>query len=101
MNLSRWQEYSAEDRVMLLSEVGSTVKNHEMPVQRYVLLHSEARLSDYERERIYEWTRAERKRLKSVLSPSGVERQQDRPLRPRRESRPGRLAQSNVRIAMR
>jgi cytochrome c len=67
MNLSQWQEYSAEDRVMLLSEVGSAVKNHEMPVQRYLLLHSEARLSDQEREQIYQWTRAERKRLK--LSP--------------------------------
>jgi Haem-binding domain len=40
MNLSQWQEYSAEDRIMWLSEVGSAVKNREMPVQRYVLLHS-------------------------------------------------------------
>lgn len=63
MNLSQWQQYSPEDRVMLLSEVGSAVKNHEMPVQRYVLLHSDARLSDQEREQIYQWTRAERKRL--------------------------------------
>ena len=63
MNLSQWQEYSAEDRIRLLSEVGSAVKNHEMPVQRYLLLHSEARLTDQEREQIYQWTRAERKRL--------------------------------------
>jgi len=65
MNLSRWQGYSAEDRNILLSEVGSAVKNHEMPFQRYVLLHSEARLSDQERDQIYQWTRAGRKRLKS------------------------------------
>ena len=101
MNLSQWQEYSAEDRIMLLTEVGSAVKNHVMPVQRYVLLHSEARLSDQERDRIYQWTRAERKRLKSALSPSGAERQEDRPLRPRRESRPGMLTHGNVRVALR
>lgn len=82
MNLSQWQEYSAEDRSMLLSEVGSAVKNHEMPVRRYVLLHNEARLSDQEREQIYQWTRAERKRLKFAPPPSGAERQEDRPLSP-------------------
>lgn len=101
MNLSQWQEYPIEDRVMLLSEVGSAVKNHEMPVQRYVLLHSEARLSDQEREQIYQWTRVERRRLKSARSPSGTERQEDRPLRPRRESKPGTLAHTTVRAAMR
>ena len=36
MNLSQWREYSAEDRIMLLSEIGSAVKNHEMPVRRFV-----------------------------------------------------------------
>ena len=71
MNLSQWREYPAKDRVMLLSEVGSAVRNHVMPVQRYVLLHSEARLSDPERDRIYRWTRAERKRLRSAPPPSG------------------------------
>src|SRR5712692_6833667 len=104
MNLSRWQGYSAEDRNILLSEFGSAVKNHEMPFQRYVLLHSEARLSDQERDQIYQWTRAGRKRLKSELSPlspSGAGRQEDRPLRPRRESRPGMWARSYVRVATR
>jgi cytochrome c len=101
MNLSQWQEYSAEDRIMLLSEVGSAVKNREMPVQRYLLLHSEARLSNQEREQIYEWTRTERKRLKSAPLPPGAEGLEHRPLRPRRESRPGLLVQSNTRVAMR
>jgi Haem-binding domain len=100
MNLSQWQDYSAGDRIILLSEVGSAVKNHEMPVQRYVLLHSEARLSDQEREQIYQWTRAERKRLKFAPSPSGDGRQDDHHLRPRRESTPRMLAQTNVRIAV-
>jgi len=82
MNLSRWQEYSAEERITLLSEVGSAIRNYEMPVGRYVLLHPEARLSDQEREMIYRWTRAERKRLKSAPLPSGSEHQEDHPLSP-------------------
>ena len=64
MNLSRWQEYSSEERLGLLSEIGSAVRNHEMPKQTYLLLHPEARLTDKERQQIYEWTRTERSRLR-------------------------------------
>jgi hypothetical protein len=63
MNLSRWQDYSADDRLRLLSEIGSAVRNHQMPLPRYLLLHPEARLTDAERQQIYRWTRAERSRL--------------------------------------
>jgi len=63
MDLSRWQDYSADDRLRLLSEIGSAVRNREMPVARYVLLHPEGRLTDIERQQIYSWTRTERSRL--------------------------------------
>ena len=63
MNLSRWQDYSPDDRLGLLSEIGSAVRNGEMPAQRYLLLHPEARLTDAEREQIYRWTRTERSRI--------------------------------------
>ena len=63
MNLSRWQDYSSDDRLRLLSAIGSAVRNREMPVQRYLLLHPEARLTDDERQQIYRWTRTERSRL--------------------------------------
>lgn len=65
MNLSRWQAYSSEDRLGLLGEIGSAVRNRAMPVQRYLLLHPEARLTDTERQQIYEWTRTERSRLRT------------------------------------
>lgn len=63
MNLSRWQDYSNDDRRRLLSEIGSAVRNHAMPPQRYVLLHREARLTDSEQQQVYRWTRSERTRL--------------------------------------
>ena len=63
MNLSRWQDYSPDDHLRLLSEIGSAVKNREMPVQRYLLLHPEAQLTDAERQQIYRWTRTERSRI--------------------------------------
>ena len=64
MNLSRWQDYLTAERLRLLSAMGSAVRNREMPVERYLLLHPEARLTDAERQQIYQWTRSERSRLK-------------------------------------
>jgi hypothetical protein len=64
MNLSRWQDYSTDGQLRLLSAIGSAVRNREMPVQRYVLVHPEARLTDAERQQIYRWTRTERNRLR-------------------------------------
>jgi len=69
MNLSRWQDYSIDDQVRLLSAIGSAVRNREMPVQRYLLLHPEARLTDAERQQIYRWTRTERNRLRRRSTP--------------------------------
>ena len=70
MNLSQWQAYSADDRLQLLSAIGSAVRNRHMPVQRYVILHPEAALTESERQQIYRWTRAERSRL-NLLHPAG------------------------------
>jgi hypothetical protein len=70
MNLSRWPDYSVDERMLLLSAIGSAVRNHAMPVKRYLLLHPEARLSDEERQQIYRWTRAERIRLRMSQPPA-------------------------------
>ncbi len=65
MNLSRWRDYDPGQRQQILSEIGSLVRNHGMPPQRYLVLHPEARLSGPEVDRLYQWTRSERKRLKA------------------------------------
>jgi hypothetical protein len=63
MNLSQWPDYSVDERLRLLSEIGSAVRNREMPVRRYVMLHPEAQLTDVDRQQIYRWSRTERSRL--------------------------------------
>ena len=65
MNLSRWRDYDPGQRQQILSEIGSLVRNHGMPPQRYLMLHPEARLSGADVDRLYQWTRSERKRLKA------------------------------------
>jgi hypothetical protein len=64
MNLSRWTTYSAEQRINLLARIAAEVRNQRMPPARYTLLHPKARLSDAEIQQVYQWTRAERRKLR-------------------------------------
>jgi cytochrome c len=64
LNLSHWDQYSAEDKRDLLARIGTEVRNHQMPLPRYLLLHPEARLSEAEIGAIYDWTKAERRALR-------------------------------------
>jgi hypothetical protein len=70
MNLSRWRDYSPDQRQQILAEIGSLVRNHGMAPQRYLLLHPEARLSTSDVDLLYKWTRSERKRLKAESPPA-------------------------------
>jgi cytochrome c len=67
LNLSRWQEYSRESQIDLLTKIGSEARSGEMPVRQYLLLHPKARLSSQEQQLLYEWARAERKRVRNAV----------------------------------
>jgi hypothetical protein len=64
MNLSRWQSYDDTEKRALLSEIDVLVRNRIMPPRRYTLIHPAARVSDNDAALIYQWTRAERERLR-------------------------------------
>ena len=71
MNISRWFEYTEEQKEQILSEMASRVRNRSMPLPKYLLLHPSAKLSDSEVDRLYRWARSERKRIRSSrVSPS-------------------------------
>jgi len=64
-NMSKWEQYSLEDREQILSKIGPMVRNRKMPLPQYLFLHPEAKLSDADVDLIYQWSRSERKRMKS------------------------------------
>ena len=64
-NMSKWDQYAVDDREHILSQIGPMVRNKKMPLPQYLLLHPEAKLSDADAELLYQWSRQERKRLKS------------------------------------
>jgi hypothetical protein len=68
MNLSGWSQYSLEEKQELLAEMGAAVRSRQMPPSRYTVMHGSAKLSEPERERIYQWARGERRRLKALAT---------------------------------
>jgi hypothetical protein len=68
MNLSHWPQYNFKQREKLLADIASVVKNHEMPLPQYTLIHRGAKLSDAERDILYHWARQERRKVKAALS---------------------------------
>jgi hypothetical protein len=70
MNLSRWPEYSLNQQEKLLADIASALKNREMPLANYALMHRDARLSDAEIDIAYRWARLERRRLKAASAGS-------------------------------
>jgi hypothetical protein len=69
MNLSRWRDYTTDRQVEILSKLGAEVRNHQMPLPRYLYLHREATLADSEVRQLYEWAHRERRRLTSPAAP--------------------------------
>jgi Haem-binding domain len=65
MNLSDWDQYTFKQREKLLADIASAVKNREMPLPQYTLVHRQAKLSDAETDVVYGWARAERRKLKT------------------------------------
>lgn len=71
LNLSRWKELSLVRRQRALSEIANQVKNREMPLSIYTLLHPDAKLSNADIDSIFEWTQTEKFRLISQGAASG------------------------------
>ena len=63
LNLSKWSEYSLVRRDRCLSEIANQVRDGEMPLPLYTLMHHGAKLSEADGNAIFQWTQAERLRL--------------------------------------
>lgn len=68
LNFSEWDQYTFKQRQELLAHIATAVKNREMPLPQYTLMHHDARLSSTDTDVLYGWARAERRRTKAMLS---------------------------------
>ena len=63
LNLSRWHQYPQVRRVRALTGIANQVRDDLMPLEIYIRLHPESRLSAGEKELLFAWTQSERLRL--------------------------------------
>ncbi|MBV8708685.1 MAG: heme-binding domain-containing protein [Acidobacteriaceae bacterium] len=66
LNLSEWPQYTFQQKQELLADIATAVKNGEMPLRQYTLIHRRARLSEADTDMVYTWARAERRRLRAA-----------------------------------
>ncbi len=55
LNFSLWSSYSVKRKVHKLEEMKEMVSEGEMPLDSYLIMHSEAALSDESKEALLEW----------------------------------------------
>lgn len=67
MNFSDWDRYTFEQREKFFAEIASAVKNREMPLPQYTLVHRHAKLSDGDTDVLYGWARVQRRNLKAMF----------------------------------
>ena len=65
MNLSRWDTYNSQEKSDLLSRLAAKARSGEMPPARYTAIHGDAKLLSKEQDSLYDWARAERRRLRT------------------------------------
>jgi hypothetical protein len=63
LNFSEWGKYPKSKRVLKLGQIYEQVSKGDMPIPKYLYIHTDAKLSATERDSITSWTERERDRL--------------------------------------
>jgi len=67
MNLSQWDAYTNEQKREILGRIAAVIRSRHMPPDRYTVIHPDAKLTQAERDALYDWAHAERRRVKSSV----------------------------------
>jgi hypothetical protein len=68
LNFSEWGNYEKKRMIKKLSEIGEEVAGQSMPLPKYLLLHSEAKLTQQERKVFSDWAEKESDKMDSKVS---------------------------------
>jgi len=58
LNFSDWGSYKQEDKVFTIEDMLEEIEDGEMPLPAYLLLHSDAKLSKEQKEKLLNWLRS-------------------------------------------
>lgn len=63
LNFSEWGNYTDNEKISQLVDIGETVSDGEMPLKSFLIIHKEAKLSEEEIQKIVNWTEQEGMRI--------------------------------------
>jgi len=63
LNFSEWEKYPKSKRVLKLGQIYEQVSKGDMPIQKYLYIHADARLTAADRDSITDWTERVKDRL--------------------------------------
>jgi hypothetical protein len=55
VNFSEWDKNNITDQISLLDDICKRVKKGDMPLGKYIILHSDAKLSDADKQLLCKW----------------------------------------------
>ncbi|NVJ87712.1 MAG: heme-binding domain-containing protein [Algoriphagus sp.] len=55
LNFSEWENYDPLDQLAILDDIYGEVEEEEMPLPIYTMIHWEARIGAFERQKIMDW----------------------------------------------
>ena len=58
LNFSEFATYEVKRKAHKMEEIAESVEKHDMPINSYLWIHNEARLSDAQRKQIIDWAKA-------------------------------------------
>lgn len=58
LNLNYWSEFDVEDRAYVIEEMIEEIEEGEMPIPGYLITHSDAKLSETQKEKLFTWLRS-------------------------------------------
>lgn len=58
LNLNYWGEFDVEDRAYVIEEMIEEIEEGEMPIPGYLITHSDAKLSETQKEKLFTWLRS-------------------------------------------
>jgi Haem-binding domain len=77
LNFSEFAGYKLRRQYHKLEEVEEMVKEGEMPLSSYTLIHKEAKLTDAEKQSLYNWVNALRDSMRTVYPIDSLERKKN------------------------
>jgi len=58
VNFSAWGNLEKKDKIKILGDISDVIKEKEMPVPMYLIMHKDAKLSTGERDKLIAWADA-------------------------------------------